>query len=48
MGDATLVPLIGLATVMFAARAGLESTSPEKNARATKANRFGVWPKFEK
>jgi hypothetical protein len=33
---------------MFAARAGVESIRPEKNARATKANRFGVWLKFEK
>jgi hypothetical protein len=47
IGDATVVPFTGLATVMLAARAGLESMSPDIIARAARASRFVVWPKYE-
>jgi hypothetical protein len=39
-GDWSVVPSIGLAIVTSAARAGFASISPEKQARATRANRF--------
>jgi hypothetical protein len=45
MGDDTLVPFTGLATVISAAKAGLEHSTPEKMARMTRANHFGVWRK---
>jgi hypothetical protein len=47
MGDETVVPLTGLATVIFDAKAGLERMSPEKIAAATRTHRFGVWPECE-
>src|SRR3954447_18637262 len=46
-GDSSVVPFIGLATVISAARAGFASNSPEKHARATRVNRFAAWPRYE-
>jgi hypothetical protein len=46
--DVTLVPLTGLATVMFEAKAGRDNISPETIARTTRANRHAAWPTYER
>jgi hypothetical protein len=45
MADETRVPLIGLATVIFDARADCESITPDSIANSDTAIRgLGVWP----